>query len=257
MNLADTRQALLQAVIDAPDLDAPRLVYADFLEEHGAPGEQDRAEFIRVQVALANWKGQDAEHCPVCGEHWKWRVGAGRDEWNDCKNGHRWCRETRRDLQRRLEAVWYAPRRGFADCIPDNWTATIGDVSPHVDLPLAVVRRGFAHTVRCPLGQWRAYMAWMVQNHPLARVELSDKQPVALSSGQPDDVWAGCFAWGNESLTFPGGDGEPPFEGDLPPDLFKRLKGRRHKQNPYTVYYTCLKDALADCSDALLAMARA
>ncbi len=42
--------AFLQAIIERPDDDAPRLVYADRLEEHG---ERDRAEFIRVQCALA------------------------------------------------------------------------------------------------------------------------------------------------------------------------------------------------------------
>src|SRR5947209_6703837 len=42
--------AFLQAILDAPDDDAPRLLYADWLDEHGDP---DRAEFIRVQIALA------------------------------------------------------------------------------------------------------------------------------------------------------------------------------------------------------------
>jgi uncharacterized protein (TIGR02996 family) len=42
--------ALFRNVCDNPDEDAPRLVYADWLDEHGDP---DRAEFIRVQVARA------------------------------------------------------------------------------------------------------------------------------------------------------------------------------------------------------------
>jgi uncharacterized protein (TIGR02996 family) len=42
--------AFLQAILDAPDDDTPRLVYADWLEERGQP---DRGEFIRVQCALA------------------------------------------------------------------------------------------------------------------------------------------------------------------------------------------------------------
>jgi len=41
--------ALLAAIRVAPDDDAPRLVYADWLEEHGQP---ERAEFIRVQCEL-------------------------------------------------------------------------------------------------------------------------------------------------------------------------------------------------------------
>src|SRR5262245_13586688 len=46
----ESEDALLQAVIDDPDDDAVRLVYADFLEDHGQPA---RADFIRVQIELA------------------------------------------------------------------------------------------------------------------------------------------------------------------------------------------------------------
>jgi uncharacterized protein (TIGR02996 family) len=44
------RDAFLSAIAAAPDDDLPRLVYADFLDEHG---EAERAEFIRVQIELA------------------------------------------------------------------------------------------------------------------------------------------------------------------------------------------------------------
>ena len=43
--------AFLRAILDNPDDDGVRLVYADWLEEHGQP---ERAEFIRVQIALAS-----------------------------------------------------------------------------------------------------------------------------------------------------------------------------------------------------------
>ena len=48
----DPRQqrALLRAIHDEPDDDAPRLVYADWLEEHGDP---DRGRFIRIQCHIA------------------------------------------------------------------------------------------------------------------------------------------------------------------------------------------------------------
>jgi uncharacterized protein (TIGR02996 family) len=42
--------ALLRAILAAPADDTPRLVYADYLEEHGDPA---RAAFIRTQIALA------------------------------------------------------------------------------------------------------------------------------------------------------------------------------------------------------------
>jgi uncharacterized protein (TIGR02996 family) len=43
-------EAFLQAIIEAPDDDAHRLVYADWLDDNGDP---ERAEFIRLQCALA------------------------------------------------------------------------------------------------------------------------------------------------------------------------------------------------------------
>jgi uncharacterized protein (TIGR02996 family) len=48
--------ALLQAIIAEPDDDAPRLVYADWLEEHGRP---ERGEFIRLQCDEARLPSDD------------------------------------------------------------------------------------------------------------------------------------------------------------------------------------------------------
>jgi len=42
--------ALLQAVLAAPEDDLPRLVFADFLEESGHPANVARAQFIRLQI---------------------------------------------------------------------------------------------------------------------------------------------------------------------------------------------------------------
>src|SRR5437764_1154624 len=47
--------AFLAAILDRPDDDAPRLVYADWLDERGDP----RGEFIRVQCELARLPGDD------------------------------------------------------------------------------------------------------------------------------------------------------------------------------------------------------
>src|SRR5262245_37192027 len=43
--------ALLRAIIDNPDEDTPRLVYADWLDEQGGESNAARAEFIRIQIA--------------------------------------------------------------------------------------------------------------------------------------------------------------------------------------------------------------
>ena len=49
-------EAFLRAILADPEDDTPRLVYADYLEEHGDP---DRAEFIRVQCAMAKLDEDD------------------------------------------------------------------------------------------------------------------------------------------------------------------------------------------------------
>jgi uncharacterized protein (TIGR02996 family) len=46
----DEQRALWAAIREQPDDDTPRLVYADWLQEHG---DEARAEFIRVQCELA------------------------------------------------------------------------------------------------------------------------------------------------------------------------------------------------------------
>src|SRR5438270_6904246 len=45
-----TEAAFLSDICDRPEDDTPRLVYADWLDEHGRP---ERAELIRVQCELA------------------------------------------------------------------------------------------------------------------------------------------------------------------------------------------------------------
>jgi uncharacterized protein (TIGR02996 family) len=54
-------QAFLADSKEQPEDDAPRLILADWLEEHGLPGEAERAEFIRVQVALARLAADDSQ----------------------------------------------------------------------------------------------------------------------------------------------------------------------------------------------------
>ena len=45
--------ALIDAVKESPDDDAPRLVLADWLEEHGGDEGRARAELIRTQCGLS------------------------------------------------------------------------------------------------------------------------------------------------------------------------------------------------------------
>jgi uncharacterized protein (TIGR02996 family) len=70
--------ALLQAVLDRPKDDAPRLVYADWLEETREPLRVARAELIRVQIALErmpehdpSWPELAERERRLLARHWK------------------------------------------------------------------------------------------------------------------------------------------------------------------------------------------
>jgi uncharacterized protein (TIGR02996 family) len=55
-------EAFLHDILEHPDDDGPRLVYADWLDENG---ESERAEFIRIQYALASLDAEDPRHADL------------------------------------------------------------------------------------------------------------------------------------------------------------------------------------------------
>ncbi|MBM3982812.1 MAG: TIGR02996 domain-containing protein, partial [Planctomycetes bacterium] len=74
--------ALEAAIIDAPTDRTVRLVYADALDESGAPGAAARAEFVRAQIEIEALPETDFRRASLVGrcdelfaEHWDdwWR----------------------------------------------------------------------------------------------------------------------------------------------------------------------------------------
>src|SRR5947209_5840340 len=55
-------ESLLRAILDDPEDDTLRLILADWLEEHGQPADEARAELIRVQVELARGTTEPDRH---------------------------------------------------------------------------------------------------------------------------------------------------------------------------------------------------
>ena len=79
--------ALLKAVLADPDDDAPRLIYADWLDENG---QAERAEFIRVQCELARtddddprWPDLEAREAQLLRDF--------SPSWDDVRMSHRMC----------------------------------------------------------------------------------------------------------------------------------------------------------------------
>src|SRR5262245_37608955 len=67
----------LRMIIENPDDDGPRLVYADWLEEQG---EAERAEFIRVQCELARLPAASPDRCRLAARQ-EGILEACRSEW--------------------------------------------------------------------------------------------------------------------------------------------------------------------------------
>src|SRR5262249_40473293 len=90
-------QAFLQAIIENPDYDTLRLVYADYLDERGDP----RGEFIRVQCELAKLPEGDPRR-PELGTRERRLLQEHEQEWVGRLRG--------------LVTKWEF-RRGFVDTI--------------------------------------------------------------------------------------------------------------------------------------------
>lgn len=113
--------ALLAAILAAPDDDAPRLVYADWLEEHG---EETRAEFIRMQINMAR--------CRMCHR----KDGTERRDSYAAHCGR--CVPGRRRVEDLLEAH------------ADSWLRTADTIRREW-------HRGFVESVTCAAADWMAH----------------------------------------------------------------------------------------------------
>src|SRR4051794_4260536 len=90
---------LMHAIHDHPDDDLPRLAFADWLEEHG---DADRAEFVRIQIALARLLPHDPRRDPLTPRQLA-LIAPHKDRWfGTCRTAWRWW-ECRRGF---IEEVW-------------------------------------------------------------------------------------------------------------------------------------------------------
>ncbi len=138
----NTADALLAGILAEPADDVVRLVYADWLMESGY---HDRGEFIRVQVELAPMEAALAAF--KAGQTKLWFGSEYLDRLRQRERallGNDFCR-------------WGVRIEGFT----------------------SVMRRGFVALVRCPCAAWLEHGPAVVRAHPLERVELTDKKPLA------------------------------------------------------------------------------
>jgi uncharacterized protein (TIGR02996 family) len=136
-------EAFIQAIRDAPDDDAPRLVYADWLEEHGRPG---RAEFIRLQCELARGGGDEARRAALRARTAELLVAHGAE----------WVAPLRRILRRDDASLVYM----------HAWLGAVGP--PVVDL----FQRGFIECLKLTAAGFTANAAELVRHSPFVELWL-------------------------------------------------------------------------------------
>ncbi len=132
-------QALLATIFATHEDDAPRLIYADWLDEHDQP---ERAEFIRTQIGIAT---------PF----------ETTIEW--LKNGVCPIHSARAAEQDRLDKRWRELACEHGDLwVPDGAGAVIWDW-----------HRGFVRGVTCHAADWLKHADAILRLHPVQEVRLA------------------------------------------------------------------------------------
>jgi len=197
--------AFIAAILVAPDDDAPRLIYADWLQENAGTvpcGEckDGKGEYVRDGSGVRVMKYPRAGCCKCSGTGYVSDGNAERAEFiraqcrlarlplcdrgmygahcsvcDDCKE--------RRPLVRRVEGLWYLPGKGFTPPLPESvWCFSIGEpyTPERGQKPLAFVRRGFIEVVACTAEAWLAKDAAgrcnadaITAQHPVREVRLT------------------------------------------------------------------------------------
>jgi uncharacterized protein (TIGR02996 family) len=150
------REAFVRQVCERPEDDTPRLVFADWLTEHG---EGDYGEFIRVQVEIARWPCE----CDTSEE---------RVYHDECRCGEL---QTLRLRQRELYHLQGPDNllvRGWAGPVLGGWGQDLQQ--PMSDAGRrAVWSRGFVGEVVCPADTWLKDGTAILAAHPVTTVTLS------------------------------------------------------------------------------------
>jgi uncharacterized protein (TIGR02996 family) len=227
---AGAGQALLRAIIDNPADEVARLVFADWLDEHG---EADRAEFIRVQVEAARAPcGHDRAEALR-------RQGGGAE----CRT----CALRRREHDLLSEAnafLWgLGPAARAASLELPLATLWHLDGRPPAEKISTLFRKGFVEAVALPAQAWLEHGPALLRAAPLCAVRLCDKKPWQTASSRPRE--RAFWFWQHSE----------PWDA-IPNAIFALLAGEKYGESDCARRYPSVAEAWADLSAACLAHAR-
>lgn len=224
-----TRAAFLQAILDDPEDDTVRLIYADFEEEHG---DAARAELIRVQMELAQ-RRENPYPQPTLTEY-----EPTKQAW------YRWNATTDTLLHRARELLAKYARRWIKG-LPPGWISWGTGAFGHARSSIYYTfRRGFIEVVDLPIEDWLKHAAVIVGAAPVRKVQLTDKRPI--EEDRTTYEW-----WTAERADY---DGYDP-ESDLPNEIYLLLTGKERDLLGYRMYDTP-ELAIADLSAACIRYSR-
>ncbi len=146
--------AFMAEILAHPEDDAPRLAFADWLDENGQP---ERAEFVRVQVRLAGmrWTSQ----------------GTGELSWRDLADA---LRRREREILNANGFNWTKGLIGtpWAVSAHENGLVLLEFGKPNV-MGGAYFRRGFVEALTCPAADFLAHADALTAAAPIREVRLT------------------------------------------------------------------------------------
>jgi uncharacterized protein (TIGR02996 family) len=209
-----TRAAFLADICAHPDDDGVRLIYADWLEEHGQP---ERAEFIRVQIAVTNFQ-------------------QGHERFRELEKRQAVLFRDYQEQWQEEELCGLHPTLGHGE---DEWTCWYTH---------GVLYRGFLERLTCTWQELEQHVVCLFGQQPIQVVRLSDKKPLAYQTMRPgEQVWA----WAQSTFA---GIGAP---AGLVPAVFALLEGYSPRDlHLHFRDYVSRGEALAALSRACVAYGR-
>jgi uncharacterized protein (TIGR02996 family) len=164
-------QAILAAILAAPQDDAPRLAYADWLDENG---QEDRAEFIRLQIKIKDVPEEPPTCHPYLTNGMPSRYHDMTCDFCLWMDKYQWSRPLRKQIDLLLRKDVSHPNGGLRS----QWEAWLGLDRVQAPKGESWFRRGFVAEVRCTLADWMAHGPAIVATHPVERVVLTDRIPM-------------------------------------------------------------------------------
>lgn len=246
--------ALLASILDRPDDDLPRLVYADWLDENG---EHERSEFIRVGCELASMPGYpsafDLDAYPNAAElhrrqlwlinEWDygrgWRHIAGRVAVSLIPGGSPWY-------------DYFTFRRGFVWKVECTVVEFLGGPCQRCG---GEGTEGHAYDrgmrFDCPTcsgtGRTEGVAAALFRSQPVLSVTLTDRHPTAFQgrSGATLSRWA----WNCD-------DRDRQLDSWIPFELAQCLEGFERDEESTWFYYSTAEAAYAALDAAAVRLGR-